>query len=84
MINYINDNCKDDSVINKTNGFLTRKTFNMHAKKKNLRWNLKVEWKDLPAGWILLKGLKYSNPVELSEYATENQIQENTVFNWWV
>ena len=58
LINYINDNCKDDSVINKTNGFLTRKTSNMHAKKKILRWNLKVEWKDLTAGWILLKGLK--------------------------
>ncbi len=35
-------------------------------------------------GWVKLKDLKASNPVELAEYAVANWIAEEPAFKWWV
>ena len=46
FLNYIPDNWKDASTINKTNGFLTSKSGNLHAKQIGRVWDLQEEWKD--------------------------------------
>ena len=33
---------------------------------------------------MTLVDLKHSNPVELAEYAVDNQLLEEPVFKWWV
>ena len=43
-----------------------------------------MEWKDGSVDWVPLKDLKQSNPVGLDEYAVENEISDETDFNWWV
>ena len=43
-----------------------------------------MEWKDGSFDWIELKDLKQSYPVELAEYALQNNIQNEPAFVWWI
>ena len=45
---------------------------------------LLVHWHDSETCWVPLKELKASNPVELTEYAVANRIDDEPAFNWWV
>jgi hypothetical protein len=47
-------------------------------------WKLKVEWKDDTQGWIPLKDIKDSNPIQAAEYAVAHNIQDKPAFSWWV
>ena len=76
--------CKDASAINWADGFLTRKSGNVHEKKTMRGWNLQVEWKGGSSEWVPLVDLNHSNPVELSEYSVDNQSKEEPAFKWWV
>ena len=63
---------------------MTNKSGNVHAKKTTRGWILQVEWKGGSSEWVPLVDLKHSDPVEFSEYAVANQLQEEPVFKWWV
>ena len=43
-----------------------------------------VEWKDGSSDWIALKDLKESYPIQVADYATNNQIEDEPAFAWWV
>ena len=43
-----------------------------------------VQWKDGLTTWVLLKYMKESYPVQVSEYTVLTQIQEEPAFAWWV
>jgi hypothetical protein len=45
---------------------------------------LHYQRKDGSSDWIDLKHLEDSNPIELTEYAVANRIQEEPTFKWWV
>jgi hypothetical protein len=45
---------------------------------------LHCQRKDGSSDWIDLKHLEDSNPIELTEYAVANHIQEEPAFKWWV
>ena len=76
FLKEINDHCKDESEINRSDGFLTRKSGDVHAKKTARSFTLQVEWEGGSSKWVPLVNLKNSNPVELSEYAVARQLQE--------
>ena len=46
LVKEINDHCKDDYSINKTNGLLTSNSGNLHEKKTNREWIFQGECKD--------------------------------------
>ena len=57
----------------------------MKRKKRTTRgWEICVQWKDGSTNWIALKDLKDSYPVDLSNYAVTNKIQDEPAFAWWV
>lgn len=57
----------------------------MKRKKRTTRgWEICVQWKDGSNEWISFKDLKDTYPVELAEYAINNNIQHEPVFAWWV
>ena len=76
FLKEINDNCKDEYEINRSDGFLTRKSGDVHANKTARNFTLQVEWEGGSYKWVPLVHLKHSNPVELSEYAVARQLQE--------
>ena len=80
VLTEVTDHNKDDSAIAKVDGF----SGNLHQKRITRGWKLLVEWKDGSVDWVPLKNLKQSNPVELAEYAVENEINDKPAFNWWV
>jgi len=47
-------------------------------------WQLCVEWNDGTSSWESLKDLKESNPLEVAQYASANQLLEEPAFAWWV
>ena len=52
-------------------------------KKRTTRgWEICVRWKDGSSDWIALKDLKDSYPIELAEYAVNNNIDEEPAFAW--
>ena len=55
-----------------------------HLKRTTQGWKLLVQWRDGTTTWIALKDLKESNPVQVAEYATLNQIADEPAFSWWV
>jgi len=62
------------------------KTKSGHSRPKitTAGWEIQVEWKDGSTQWIPLRELKESNPVQLAEYATANDIADEPAFKWWV
>jgi hypothetical protein len=47
-------------------------------------WQLLVEWKDGSYSWAGLKDMKDSNPIETTEYAVAQAIDNEPAFKWWV
>ena len=43
-----------------------------------------VEWKYRSTDWVAIKDIKYSHPVELTEYYISEDIQHKLSFSWWV
>ena len=64
----------------------TYKSRNGHERLKRTTkgWELYVTWKGGSGDWIALKDLKESYPVELAEYAVNNNLVDEPAFKWWV
>ena len=43
-----------------------------------------MDWNYEPVECVMLKDIEKFNPIELSEYAIDNNIKEDPAFNWWV
>ena len=63
---------RDDSAINKVDGFINYSNGNLHQKRTTRGWKILVEWRDRSFYWVPLKYLKQYNPVELAEYVVDN------------
>ena len=55
-----------------------------HIRKTTIGWELCVQWKDGTTSWERLADLKESYPVEVSEYAVAQGIDQEPAFIWWV
>ena len=53
-------------------------------RKTTVGWKLNIKWRDGTTKWVSLKDLKESNPIEVAEYVTARDIQEEPAFYWWV
>ena len=47
-------------------------------------WKFNVKWRDGTTMWVSLKDIKESNPIEVAEYVTSCDIQDEPAFAWWV
>jgi hypothetical protein len=84
LLDEIMDHKKDDTAIDITNGTVTTSSGNVKPRITTQGWQLLMLWKDKSTSWVMLKDLKASNPIELTEYAVANQIVEEPAFKWWV
>ena len=78
------DHKKDKSALTKEEGFLITKSNRQTRKRTTKGWKLLVMWKSGTTDWIPLSQLKESHPVEVAEYATANNIDDEPAFAWWV
>ena len=70
--------------IKKSDGFTSSRNGNRFPNMTTCRWKLLVDWKYGSSDWINLKDLKFSNPIELVEYAVVNRINDEPIFHWCV
>ena len=54
-----------------------------HVRRTTKGWFLCVLWKDGSTSWERLADLKESYPVEVAEYATRTEIDDQPAFSWW-
>lgn len=84
MMVEISDHLRDENAIKLKYGFIRSSDGSLNPKIITRGWKLEVEWVDGSISWVKLKDLKMSNPVELSEYEVENDIDSEPAFKWWV
>ena len=72
------------SAIKWADGFTNSQSVWVETKMTTLGWQLTVKWKDGSTNWVPLKGIKNSNPIKLVECETNNRIEKDPNFNWWV
>lgn len=47
-------------------------------------WELLIRWKNGSTDWVKLKDLKDAYPVQLTDYAIKNKLQDEPAFAWWL
>lgn len=47
-------------------------------------WEFCVSWKDGSTNWVAIKDLKESYPLQLAEYVTNNKLEKEEAFSWWL
>jgi hypothetical protein len=64
--------------------YITTKTGTRRLRQTTVGWKFLVEWDNSSRQWIDLKLLKESNPVQVAEYVTARNIDDEPAFAWWV
>ena len=82
VLTEVTDHKKVYSDIAKVDGFTESSSGDLHQKRTICGWKLFMEWKYGSVDWIIIKDLKQSNPVDMSEYAVVNEISDEPAFNW--
>ena len=47
-------------------------------------WKFNLKWRDGTTTWVSLKDIKESNPIDVEEYVTARNIQDEPAFAWWL
>ena len=84
MLTEVTNHKRYESDITEVDSFIKSSDGNLNCKRTAHGWKILVEWKDGSVDWVSLKYFKHSNPVELAEYDTENEISDEPTLSWWV
>ena len=75
---------QNDDAIKIENRFYETKTGTKRRVITTKGWDLQARWENGETSYIALKDIKESNPIEVSEYAVANKIQDDPEFAWWI
>ena len=84
LSSIINHSCDESEALSDDDAHYTTPDSTRHRRISTKGWKLEVEWRDGTSSWILLKILKESNPIKVSEYAVAHGIDKKPAFAWWV
>ena len=84
LLDSIIDMRTDGSQILKRDAFVTLKSGAKRRVETTKGWESLMLWKDGSTTWTSLKDVKESYPVQLAEYAIENNLTDEPAFAWWV
>ena len=54
--------------------YFKTKQFKRKMRKSTLVWSFQIKWKNVSTEWVALKYFRETNPVDVSEYATDRGI----------
>ena len=72
------------NAVSKKDSHITTKRGVRKLRQTTIGWRFLCEWKDGSSAWVPLKVLKESNPVEVAEYVTALDLEDQPAFAWWV
>ena len=84
LLDAIVDICSNADAVSKADMYFTTKSDQRRMCKTTSGWDLLVLWKDGSEAWIPLRIMKESNPIEVAEYVTSRDLQDEPAFHWWV
>ena len=84
LLDEIIDHKKEDTAISKEDGYIIGPNGSRKPKQTTVGWKLLAKLKDHSTVWLKLKDLKESNPLEVAQYAQDNQLIDEPAFRWWV
>lgn len=61
-----------------------RNSQNHHPLLTTKGWHICISWKDGSTSWHTLADIKNSYPIQLAEYAVQNNLQNQPAFSWWI
>ena len=80
MLDEIEDHRVLQDAVRRNEGTYKTSQGTIRKKRTTKGWELLVRWRDGSSNWVRLKDLKDSYPVDLMEYAVENNQQEEPAF----
>ena len=75
---------KDKQEIEKKDKYFISKRGRQSMRKKTVGCKFNIKWRYGTTKLVSLKDLKKSNQIEVAEYFTARDIQEEPAFAWWV
>ena len=84
MFDEIVDHRCDGKEVKMQDAFTTNSRGVKRRKITTKGWELLIKWKDGSTTWVACKDAKEAYPVQLAEYAVENQVSLEPAFAWWV
>ena len=84
LLEGILDHSKDKLEIEKKDKYFISKRGRRSMRKTTVGWKFNIKCRYRRTKWVSLKDLKESNQIEVAEYVTSRDIQEEPAFAWWV
>ena len=83
LLDAIIDHQRDSTAVVNVDRYITVNG-RQHHRKTTISWKLCVLWKDGTSTWECLVDLKESYPIDVTQYAIDNGIDNEPAFSWWV
>ena len=80
LLEGILDPFKDKRAIEKKYKYFVTKRGRQSMRQTTVGWKFNVKWRDGTTMWLSLKDIKESNPIEVAEYVTARNIQDEPAF----
>ena len=74
------DHYKDKRAVEKKDQWIVTKRGRQSMRQTTVGWKFCMKWEDGTFSWTYLKYIKESNPIEVTEYLTACNIQDEPVF----
>jgi hypothetical protein len=83
-LKQILDHRREGNAVSKEQRYVTTRNGQQKLRQSTVGWKFLVKYNDGKKQWIMLKDLKESNPVDVAEYVTARDLDDEVAFAWWV
>ena len=83
LFDKIIDHITDGTDIKEEDAFIHMENGNKQRRETIKGWEVCIQWKDARSTWNQINDVKESYPIQLDEYAFQNNILEEPTFTWW-
>ena len=84
LLDSIIDARTDGSELTANDAFILSPNGGKRRRKTTKGWEILIQWKDGSSTWESMKDVKDCYPVQLAEYAQENNLSQKPAFAWWI
>ena len=83
-LNGIINHLRDGKAITVDKKYVVTQSGQRRLWKSTVGWKLLVRWKNGTEEWIPLRIMKEHYPLQVADYAAENDLIDQPAFEWWV
>ena len=84
LMDTIEDHGTNGKQLSLEESYITSKNGGRQRRETTKGWEILIRWKDGSATWETMKDVKNTYPLQLAEYAHQQQLTSEPAFVWWV